>query len=221
MATVAGAMMIIAKSPEPGRVKTRLCPPLDAFGASQIARACLLDTIDAATLVPASRHVLVLEGRPGSWCPPGWEVVAQRGAGLAERLANAFIDVGTPAVVIAMDTPQVSPGSLRRALTLAVERGAVPFGPARDGGFWALGLPAGADPEAVFAGVPMSTPVTGAAQLERLVALGLPVALLEELRDIDDLDDLMAVASVGPPRLAAAVAELLPSAVEVKDVTAR
>jgi glycosyltransferase A (GT-A) superfamily protein (DUF2064 family) len=207
--------MVIAKSPQPGRVKTRLCPPLDPEGACQVARACLLDTIDAAAAVPADRHVLVLDGPVGPWCPAGWEIIAQRGEGLAERLANAFTEVGTPAVVIAMDTPQVSSGSLRRALNLSASD-RVAFGPATDGGFWALGLPAGIDPCAVFEGVPMSRAGTGAAQLDRLRALGLAVTMLEELRDVDDLDDLLAVASVGPPRLAATVAELLPSSLEVR-----
>jgi glycosyltransferase A (GT-A) superfamily protein (DUF2064 family) len=215
-AGTAAALMVIAKSPEPGRVKTRLSPPLDPAGAGRIALACLHDTIDAAEAAPARRHVLVLDGPPGPWLPPGWDVVPQWGSGLAARLANAFADVGPPAVVIAMDTPQVSPASLRRALSLTAEDRVAPFGPARDGGFWAIGLPAGCRPEAVFAGIPMSTPDTGAAQLARLHALGLPVAFLEELRDIDDLDDLLAVATVGPPRLAAAVEYLLPSRVEVR-----
>ncbi len=209
---IPGALMVIAKAPIPGRVKTRLCPPLDCAGACRVARACLLDTLDAAAAVPAQRHVLVFEGDPTDWCPPGWECIAQRGGFLGERLANAFQDVADAAVVIAMDTPQVSPASLRfalRALGGAGGAGRAAFGPAQDGGFWAIGLPRGVDPAAVFADVPMSTGETGARQRERLVELGLEVIELETLRDIDVIADLRAVAEAAPDRRVAAVARAL------------
>ena len=77
------------------------------------------------------------------------------------------------------------------------------LGPALDGGFWAIGLQRGCDPAAVFDGIPMSTPRTGAAQRARLAALGLDPVLLPTLRDLDDMEDLVAIAAAGPPRLAA------------------
>jgi len=105
--------------------------------------------------------VLALEGEPDGLLPPGWEVVAQRGEGLAERLASAFADVGGPVLLVGMDTPQVTADQLRAGLA-ALERAEAVFGPAHDGGFWAIGL---REPDAdVFAGVPMSRDDTGAAQ---------------------------------------------------------
>lgn len=197
------ALMVIAKAPLPGRVKTRLCPPLTLAEAAAVADASLRDTLDAAGAVAAGRHVLVFEGDPTPWCPPGWEVVPQRGGGLAERLAGAFTDVGQPAVVLAMDTPQVLAAELDRAveaLGAATEPGTAVIGPATDGGYWSIGLPVDADPIAVFDGIPMSTPSTGRAQRRRLVELGHRVVDLAPLRDIDVHDDLAPVAAAAPDR---------------------
>jgi glycosyltransferase A (GT-A) superfamily protein (DUF2064 family) len=82
-------VLVIAKAPVPGRVKTRLCPPCTPDEAAALARAALEDTLEAAAGAGAERRVLVLEGQPGPWLPAGWDIVAQRGNGLAERLAAA------------------------------------------------------------------------------------------------------------------------------------
>lgn len=194
-----GAVMVIAKAPMPGRSKTRLCPPLTPAQACDVAWACMHDTLATVAAVPAARRVLVLDGEPGSWIPDGFEVIAQRGDGLAERLAAAFSDVGRPAVVIAMDTPQVTADLLTQGLAIVVsEPTAASFGPAYDGGFWLLGLGARTDPDAAFSGVPMSVAHTGAAQADRLRSLGLSVRMLPELQDIDTVDDLRAVAATMP-----------------------
>jgi uncharacterized protein len=202
--TIPGAVLVIAKTPVPGKVKTRLCPPLDAEGACAVAWAALLDTLDAAAAVPSQRRVLVLDGEPGDWIPSGFEVIPQHGDGLAERLANAFTDVGDHAIVVAMDTPQVTTDQLTSALGALSDHDAV-FGPAADGGYWLMGLRNTIDPVAVFRAIPMSTDYTGAAQLARLHSLGLTVAHLDKLRDIDTIDDLHAVAAASPGRRIASV----------------
>ena len=191
------ALVVLAKAPRPGRSKTRLCPPCTPRDAAALARAALADTLDAVLATPAARRVLVVDGPVGDWLAPGIEVVAQRGAGLDERLAHAFADVGGPALLVGMDTPQVTRGDLARGL----ERLAAPgvdavLGPATDGGYWAIGL-RDAQPRA-FLGVPMSTAWTGRAQRERLHRLGLRVALLPALRDVDRIADARAVAALAP-----------------------
>lgn len=193
-----GAIIVIAKTPEPGRVKTRLCPPLSAAQACEVAWACLLDTLDAAAAVPSQRHVLLLSGPPGPWIPDGFEVIEQRGAGLAERLAAGFFDVGDTAVLVAMDTPQLSSASLTSALAALYEGHDSVLGMALDGGYWLVGLRAGVDPDAVFVGVPMSTSDTGAAQQARLTGLGHCLHQVDVLRDIDTWPDLVAVANSAP-----------------------
>ena len=201
------AVLVIAKAPVPGRVKTRLCPPCTPEQAAALARAALQDTLAAAAAAAgAGRRVLVLDGEPGAWLPPGWEVVRQRGHGLAERLAAAFEDAGAPAFLVGMDTPQVTPALIRAGLRALATHDAA-FGPAADGGYWGIGLRR--PRRAVFTGVPMSEPHTGAVQRRRLDALGLRTAVLPTLLDVDTIAAARAVAADAPAsRFAATLAEL-------------
>jgi rSAM/selenodomain-associated transferase 1 len=190
-------LVVIAKEPRPGRVKTRLTPPYTPGQAAALAEAALADTLDTVVATPAVRRVLALAGEPGPWLPPGIEIVAQRGEGLDERLAAAFDDAhrGRPLVLIGMDTPQVTTGLLAAAGKALATHHAV-LGPAGDGGFWLLGLRT-PDPR-LLAGVPMSRPDTGAAQLARLRRAGLRVAELPELTDVDTAADAERVAASAP-----------------------
>jgi uncharacterized protein len=199
----ATTLLVIAKEPVPGRVKTRLVPPCSYEQAAALAEAALADTLRAAVRVPARRRVLVLDGRPGPWLPPGFEILPQCGGSLDERLAAAFAAVSGPALLIGMDTPQVSPA----LLTVTWQAADAWFGPAADGGFWALGL---REPDpALLLGVPMSTPDTGAVQRARLLAAGLRVADLPQLRDVDTAADAVAVAGQAPRSRFAALAREL------------
>ncbi len=208
-----GQVMIIAKEPVPGRVKTRLTPPFTPRQAADLAQAALADTLAAAAGVPAARHVIALDGAPDGWLPAGVHVLAQRGAGLDERIAAALGDaydrLAVPVVLIGMDTPQVTPALLEAALRPLADGSAdAAFGPAADGGFWLLGLRR-PDPALVL-GVPMSTAATGAAQIARLAAAGLRIRYLPCLRDVDTAADAVAVARQAPrTRFAATLAALL------------
>ncbi|MFE7773547.1 DUF2064 domain-containing protein [Streptomyces sp. NPDC057445] len=199
-------LMVIAKAPVPGRVKTRLTSRYTPEEAAALAEAALVDTLEAVRATAATRRVLVLDGTPGRWLPSDIEVLPQlaRG-GLDQRLAAAFAACSGPALLIGMDTPQVTPALLATGLELA--RGEAVFGPAEDGGFWALGL-AESDP-ALVSGVPMSMPDTGALQRRRLVAAGLTVRDLPVLRDVDTPADARLVADGAPhSRFAAEVTRL-------------
>ena len=200
------ALVVIAKAPVAGRVKTRLCPPCTPADAAAIAEASLSDTLAAAMASRADRVVVVLDGEPGPWLPAGLELLPQRGGGLDERLAHAVADVGGPVVVVGMDTPQLTSHHLDRAVEQLLAPGCdAVLGPADDGGYWCIGL-RHADPRA-FDGVPMSTDQTGRHQLETLVEMGLAVTVLEPLRDVDHFEDALAVAATVPAgRFAAAVA---------------
>jgi glycosyltransferase A (GT-A) superfamily protein (DUF2064 family) len=195
----------MAKEPVPGRVKTRLTPHYSPREAADLAEAALADTLDTVLRAPARRRVLVLDGDPGPWLPPGVEVVPQVPGGLDERIAAAFARFPDgPALLVGMDTPQLTAGLLEAVGWQACDAW---FGPAADGGFWALGL---ARPElapALVRGVPMSTDRTGAAQRARLVAAGLRVRDLPVLRDVDTAADAAEVVALCPygSRFAAAV----------------
>jgi uncharacterized protein len=206
---IPGAVIVIAKTPEPGVAKTRLSPPLSADEACDVAWACLHDTLAAAGAVPAQRHVLLLAGAPGDWIPDPFEVIGQRGDGLEERLANGLVDVGGNAVVIAMDTPQVNPNALADALQSLSEGYDSVIGPAADGGYWLIGIGAHVHPFPVFDRIPMSTVHTGQDQAARLRNLGLRTLRVESLTDIDTIADLVQVAS--SPHLGAHLSALLPA----------
>lgn len=201
-------LLVVAKAPVAGRSKTRLCPPCTPARAAELAEAALADTLEAVAATGA-RPVLILDGEPGPWLPPGFRLVAQRGGGFDERLANAWDDTGGPGLQIGMDTPQVTTALLERSLAAldTPGTGAV-LGRAVDGGWWALGLRS-PDRRALL-GVPMSTANTGAVQHRRLVALGLSVTALPELRDVDRFDDALAVAAAAPSsRFASAVRRMV------------
>lgn len=201
-------LLVIAKEPLPGRVKTRLTPPFTPQEAARLAEASLADTLHTVLALPAARRVLVLEGAPGPWLPPGIEVVGQCAGGLDARLAAAFAGSTGPTLLIGMDTPQITAADLAPALSPGSWDGCDAwFGPAEDGGYWALGL-ADPDPE-LLRGVPMSVPETGTVQRRRLVDAGLTVRDLPRLRDVDTASDAVAVAGRAPHgRFAAALAAL-------------
>ncbi len=190
-------VLVLAKAPVAGRVKTRLTPALSAQQAADLAAASLADTLEAVRRCGAERRVLALDGSPGPWLPDGFEVITQRGDGLAERLACAWDDVGGPGLQVGMDTPQVTPELLDASLA-QLDQPSVDavLGLAEDGGWWAIGL-RGADPR-VFRGVPMSSPDTGRRQRERLQRLGLRVDALPVLRDVDTVADLAPVSAAAP-----------------------
>lgn len=189
------ALLVIAKDPQPGRAKTRLCPPCRPEQAARLAAAALGDTLDVIAATPAARKVLVLEGDPGRWRRPGLEIVPQRGDGLDQRLGHAFADVGCPALLVGMDTPQLTRGLLTDGLARLETFDAV-LGPAYDGGYWSVGLRS-FDARA-FAGVPMSTRQTMLRQRERFDELGLRTYQQVLLRDVDTFADARSVAAEAP-----------------------
>jgi len=185
-------LLVIAKSPVPGRVKTRLTPWCSPAQAALLAQAALIDTLEAVRATPADLRVLALDGPSGDWLPAGFDIVPQVSGGLDERLAAAFAASEGPTLLIGMDTPQVTPSLLR----VEWDRCDAWFGPAADGGFWALGL-RDPDPD-LLRGVPMSSPRTGVVQRQRLVDAGLRVRDLPVLTDVDTPRDAVAVADLAP-----------------------
>lgn len=175
-------VLVIAKEPLPGKVKTRLIGPISAAEAACLAEAALHDTLMRLADVPCAERVLLLEGRAGSWLPAGWRVVAQSAGGLDQRLSAGFEAVaGGPSVLVGMDTPQLRSDQLRfdhRSYDACL-------GLAADGGFWAIGLRDPRRARSVISGVPMSTAETGAIQYARLRDAGMTVQLLDTLVDVD------------------------------------
>lgn len=202
------ALVVIAKAPVPGRSKTRLSPPCSPSEAAALAGAALDDTLSAVARTSVERKLLALEGDLAGDAPAGMEVVPQRGHGLGERLAEALLAAGGPALVIAMDTPQVTPALLAGAVRRLSDPGVdAVLGPSQDGGYWAIGA---REPDpALFHGVPMSSSRTLEAQRRRLDELDVRWAELPTLRDVDTMEDAQKVAAESPgTRFARALAGL-------------
>jgi glycosyltransferase A (GT-A) superfamily protein (DUF2064 family) len=199
-------IVVIAKAPRVGFVKTRLCPPFTLEQAAELAAASLADTLDTVSDAVAAGVVsaafVVLDGDPAVVAiPPNCTVLAQAEGPFDRRLARAFDDVygiaPAPIVLIGMDTPQLTVGDLAAACGALTRDGVdAVIGLATDGGFWALGLCVPHDQ--LLLGIPMSTPFTGGAQVERLGAHGLSVVTLSEMCDADDASSARAVASAAP-----------------------
>ncbi|HZB50595.1 MAG TPA: glycosyltransferase, partial [Mycobacteriales bacterium] len=87
-------LLVLAKAPVPGRVKTRLCPPCTPDQAAALAAAALADTLAAAGAAAPGGTVLAVEGRMAP--PPGVTVHPQRAGSLGERIAAAFAGLPGP-----------------------------------------------------------------------------------------------------------------------------
>jgi rSAM/selenodomain-associated transferase 1 len=215
-------VLVLAKAPLPGRVKTRLCPPCTSQQAADIARAALLDTLDAVDSVPEAsvrRRCLVLDGATSTvddrdWPQAGWAVHPQCSGSLGHRIAQAFADTaidGVPSLLIGMDTPQVDGALLARCAADLKTADAV-LGHAADGGWWLLGL---RDPNhaSLLRSVPTSRPDTGERTHDALARAGLAVVDAPLLSDVDTADDARHVAELCRPEahFVAAVNRNLPA----------
>jgi rSAM/selenodomain-associated transferase 1 len=194
------ALIIFAKAPIPGQVKTRLCPPLTPDEAASLHGSVVLDMLErsrgAASMdrfvacAPSSDHVFfkILEERHGV------RLIVQMGDDLGARMARAFADVFAlgyrQVLVIGTDLPTL-PGSVFGETVKLLASHDVVLGPALDGGYYLIGLRK-PSPE-LFAGIPWSTDRVLPLTQQKAAALGLRTTLLPVRRDIDTVDDLTAV----------------------------
>lgn len=189
-------LIVLAKQPVPGRVKTRLTGATTPRGAAAIAAAALTDTLDRVDATPARNRVLAFDGDVSNWLRPGWRTVTQPIGGLDRRLWSSLVAAGRgPAVLIGMDTPQVTPVELA---AFDADRFDACIGPSTDGGYWLIGLREPSGARAAIEGVPMSTGHTYDAQLARLRGLGLRVQVLGLRTDVDTPESADVVARIAP-----------------------
>jgi uncharacterized protein len=198
------AVLIVAKAPVPGLAKTRLAASVGDRAAADIAAAALLDTLDAVAAANVQARVVALTGSlvgasnsdEIQACLADFTVVPQRGADFAERLANAHLDAaaatgGLPILQIGMDTPQVTADLLTDCARELLACNAV-LGPARDGGWWVLGVTNAAMADCLRS-IPTSRSDTGVVTLTALRDTGVDVSLVPVLADVDTADDVDAV----------------------------
>ncbi len=191
------ALIIFAKAPIPGEVKTRLCPPLDEEEAASLHGSLVLDAIERTKgLQGISLYVAgapdlahpffkVMEGRYGA------RLLLQRGPDLGSRMKQAMrdaFDQGVKDVLLTgTDLPTLPRAHLVEALKLIKSHDVV-LGPAADGGYYLIGLRKMVP--ALFEGIAWSTASVFAETKKKIEAAGLSPGLLPECRDVDTLDDL-------------------------------
>jgi rSAM/selenodomain-associated transferase 1 len=191
------ALIIFAKAPIPGEVKTRLCPPLTPDEAASLHGTLVLDAVERAKGLPgASLYVAgtpdithpffkVMEGRYGA------KLLAQRGTDLGSRMEWAMQDAfeqGSQEVLLTgTDLPTLPRAHLVEALTL-IKKHDVVLGPTADGGYYLIGLRKLVS--ALFEGIAWSTASVFAETKKKVAQAGLSLGLLPECRDLDTVEDL-------------------------------
>lgn len=214
------ALIIFAKAPIPGQVKTRLCPPLTPDEAASLHGSFVLDVIERSTFdvrrsnrfpersrrnleprtsnfvdrfvacAPSASHVFfkIIEARHEV------QLLDQIGEDLGSRMEHAFREIferGYQRVlVVGADLPSLPSDCYTQAFSLLADHDLV-LGPSLDGGYYLIGLTRPA-PE-LFAGIPWSTDRVFELTRAKAEALGLKTGLLPSWRDVDTIDDLMAL----------------------------
>jgi rSAM/selenodomain-associated transferase 1 len=183
-------VVIFAKQPVAGQVKTRLIPELGAEGAAKMARRMLGWTVREAL---ATGLPVELCGDPdaASWYRPrpGLDLTGQGEGDLGERLARATrrVVAAEPVLLIGSDCPELGTGRIETAAKKLSTHDAV-IHPARDGGYALLGLRR--YDASLFSGIAWSTSAVAAQTIQRIETLGWRLQVSETLRDVDEPEDL-------------------------------
>ncbi|MCX8070900.1 MAG: TIGR04282 family arsenosugar biosynthesis glycosyltransferase [Candidatus Binatia bacterium] len=197
-------IVIFAKAPMPGKLKTRLIPVLGPAGAARLAHWMLIHTVRQALAARLGAVELCVAPSPSD---PAWSDALPRtlaatvswedqGTGnLGDKLARAAARVtsaGQVALLVGSDCPALTALHLRQAARLMIGRDAV-LVPSCDGGYVLLGLQR--THPSVFADIAWSTPSVAKETRARLTALGWRWVELPPLPDIDEPKNLVAVPS--------------------------
>jgi len=193
---MSAAVAIFAKAPIPGRVKTRLTPPLTPEAAARVARACLEVSLRRFVPTVDAPFTLFLDGEADPTLRAlaaelGIPIVSQAVGDLGARLHAAFSNLrktgATKTLAIGSDSPTLDPARIEKAIA-ALDEKDVAIGPTEDGGYYLIGVRGPAD--RLFERIPWSTPEVARVTLERAKELGLSVHLLPAWYDVDDVASL-------------------------------
>ena len=194
-------LIVFARTPVPGQVKTRLLSRLTPEQASLLHAAMIEDTAEASARFPGRRVILFSEETPRLDLA-GMETGRQSGGDLGTRLARAIEDGfaagARQVVVLGSDTPHLPPERLEQALA-ALARADLVLGPAEDGGYYLIALRRFA--AAIFEGVEWGGPTVLEQTRSAAARAGFSVALLEPFFDLDEWKDLQRLKQLsGAPR---------------------
>ena len=191
------AIVVMAKAPQPGQVKTRLVPPLSAGGAAVLAARFARRTL--TTAVAAALGPVTLCCAPDATheffqvCARrhGVALVDQGDGDLGARMQRALamgLERHRRVLLLGTDVPSVEPHDLRSAAAALGDGADVVIGPATDGGYWLIG--ARRIDASLFDGIAWSTPGVLAATRGRIAALGWKAAEIATHADVDLPSDL-------------------------------
>jgi len=208
-------LIVMAKYPEPGAVKTRLARVLGADNACALYRAFVLDLAGRLDNLPyAVTWAYWPPTAPFQGLVRGGRYRPQEGGNLGERMAKAlaeeFAEHGGPILVIGADAPHLPAARLAEAAAALAGGADVVLGPSADGGYYLIGLRGPAP--GLFSDIPWSTARVLGTTRERAAALGLGVHLLPPGFDLDEpadlarLEGLLARGEVDLPRTATLLA---------------
>ena len=189
-------LIVFARTPVAGRVKTRLIGRLTAQQAAELHQAMIADTADlvAALPLPAERRVLFSEAPPPMALPEGIEAGRQAegdlGARLVAAIESAFAGGAENAIVLGSDSPHLPSARILEAVE-ALDSAEMVLGPTDDGGYYLVGCRAGRFSPAAFAGVEWGTARVFQQTRAAAAAAGLSVASLAPSYDLDEWEDLM------------------------------
>jgi len=194
------AVVLMAKASVAGRVKTRLCPPLDP-GESARLYACMLEdtAVELSALTRVRRYIFLDPPESSDYfqSPPfaAFQPFPQRGRDLGERMrdasATAFRLGAHRVVIVGADCPSLSAGTVRRAFRELSSGASVVFGPSADGGYYLVGL--STPDERLFRGFRWSTAEVLRNAAARCRFLSAPFSFLPSGRDVDTGEDLLAL----------------------------
>ena len=181
-------LVLFTRYPQPGQAKTRLIPALGAIAAADLHRRLTEATL--ATLLATGLPVeLWVTGAPVAafevWLGTGVPIHPQGDGDFGARMDRALRP--TPAILVGSDLPTLAASHIVAAAALLAES-RVALGPAEDGGYYLVGLPAPAP--FLFAEMVWSTSGVLAETQRRLLANAVPYALLPTLPDLDRPEDL-------------------------------
>lgn len=210
------SLVIFARSPVPGAVKTRLHPRYTPAQAAAIYRAFILDTVNSARNATVDRRFVACDP-PGSEAElsdlagPGWDLFPQVSADLGERMYRAArhcFDLGAGRVVIVgTDVPSLPPRRIDRAFDLLAENEIV-LGPSVDGGYYLVGL--STPIREIFRDIAWSTEHVFDQTLERARALRLTAGVLPSWYDVDTPEQLDRLVDDARARLRSGHADPIP-----------
>lgn len=193
------ALLLFARVPRAGAVKTRLAARLGEDGALRLYRAFLEDAGRAYARPARWESVLCgdPDGRDAAFddaFPRPWRRASQASGDLGRRLAAAFeeaFDSGAPAAAaVGADHPALPAARLVELFDALAAGASASLIPADDGGYCAIGLTAGVSPRLVFDAIAWSTDGVLEATVARLAAAGVAHRVLAPAYDVDRPEDL-------------------------------